>query len=602
MTPLPSHLNLLLETYEFPGIPELDLSLIESEWMRFKSSIPEPWKLATDGREYVVGEKAKERGLSTEFPVVLVPGVVSTGLESWTTSPEYRSFFREKLWGGFHMISQVTLNRDKWVSALLLDPVTGIDPPGIKLRAAQGIDAASSFVQGYWIWSKIIQNLAVVNYDTNNLHLAAYDWRVSLSNQEVRDGFYSRLKGTIEGFKKRQGKKVVLVGHSMGSTGIFILIIISMKWVEAEGYGDGGPTWVEDHIESFVSIAGTHLVKAMTAFLSGEMRDTVTMSPAGQYVLERFFSRKERARLFRSWAGSASMWIKGGSAIWGNESFAPDDLPGHIHTHGKFLSFRHLLEGNGGAKAVAEGREDGMGERTANLTVDEASNWILEHTPGTFQRMLATNYSYGIERSEEQLKVNDQDPTKWSNPLEVRLPNAPSMKLYCVYGHGKETERSYWYARGSYEPDEISPDTPSPQCSNSSDCTERTPLDLPLARAAWIDAEFTDEKEVPKVKNGVKLGEGDGTVSLISLGGMCVEGWKRRRWNPGGVKIITHELPHQPSITEPRGGANTSDHVDILGSNGANEIIVKVATGAGHEVEDRFVSPIREYAARMRWD
>lgn len=27
-------------------------------------------------------------------------------------------------------------------------------------------------------------------------------------------------------------------------------------------------------------------------------------------VLERFFSRKERAKLFRSWAGSASMWIK----------------------------------------------------------------------------------------------------------------------------------------------------------------------------------------------------------------------------------------------------------------------------------------------------
>ena len=29
-------------------------------------------------------------------------------------------------------------------------------------------------------------------------------------------------------------------------------------------------------------------------------------------VLEKFFSRKERQRLFRSWAGSASMWIKVG--------------------------------------------------------------------------------------------------------------------------------------------------------------------------------------------------------------------------------------------------------------------------------------------------
>ncbi|OCH84725.1 hypothetical protein OBBRIDRAFT_839485 [Obba rivulosa] len=28
------------------------------------------------------------------------------------------------------------------------------------------------------------------------------------------------------------------------------------------------------------------------------------------YVLERFFSHKEPQKLFRSWAGSASMWIK----------------------------------------------------------------------------------------------------------------------------------------------------------------------------------------------------------------------------------------------------------------------------------------------------
>ena len=27
-------------------------------------------------------------------------------------------------------------------------------------------------------------------------------------------------------------------------------------------------------------------------------------------VLERFFSKKERANLFRSWVGSASMWVK----------------------------------------------------------------------------------------------------------------------------------------------------------------------------------------------------------------------------------------------------------------------------------------------------
>jgi hypothetical protein len=46
------------------------------------------------------------------------------------------------------MIGQVALNREKWVSALMLDPETGLDPPGIRIRAVEGIDAASSFIQG----------------------------------------------------------------------------------------------------------------------------------------------------------------------------------------------------------------------------------------------------------------------------------------------------------------------------------------------------------------------------------------------------------------------------------------------------------------------
>jgi phospholipid:diacylglycerol acyltransferase len=35
---------------------------------------------------------------------------------------------------------------------MMLDPVTGLDPPNAKVRAAEGIDAASTFIQGYWLW------------------------------------------------------------------------------------------------------------------------------------------------------------------------------------------------------------------------------------------------------------------------------------------------------------------------------------------------------------------------------------------------------------------------------------------------------------------
>lgn len=37
------------------------------------------------------------------------------------------------------------------------------------------------------------------------------------------------------------------------------------------------------------------------------------------------------------------------------------------------------------------------------------------------QKMLATNYSFGIERDEAQLEKNDRDHTKWTNPLETRF-------------------------------------------------------------------------------------------------------------------------------------------------------------------------------------
>ncbi|KAJ7076865.1 phospholipid:diacylglycerol acyltransferase [Mycena belliarum] len=598
---LHAHLTLLLGEYELtmPDIPGFDLSRVETEWQRLRSNIPEVWKFNVDGREFQVGEAMRDRGLTAEYPVVLIPGIISTGLESWSTDPDYRAFFRQKLWGGFNMLSQVTFNREKWIAAMMLDPVTGLDPPGAKIRAAEGIDAASSFIQGYWIWSKIVENLAVVNYDTNNLHLAPYDWRLSYYNLEERDGYFSKLKTTIEGFKRRQNKKVVIAAHSMGAT----VVLYFFKWVESPAHGGGGSDWVENHIEAYVSIAGTHLgvAKAMAAFLSGEMKDTVQMNPAGSYVLERFFSRAERQKLFRSWAGSASMWIKGGDAIWGTPDGAPDDGHNCTHTHGELIAFREAPPPPGTASTNA-----GVEAETQNMTADTAGAWILQHTPSSFQKMIATNFSFGIERDEAVLKRNGADHRKWSNPLEVQLPRAPSMKMYCIYGHGKETERSYWYAQGANDYDEAtdSADGVDPVCVDPSDgaCPVRTALEFPLARKSWIDAEYTDEELRPKVRNGVKMGEGDGTVSLLSLGAMCVEGWKRPRWNPAGIKVTTVELPHRPVPSIPRGGANTSDHVDILGSTRLNEIILQVATGAGHEITDSYVSDIREYARKIRWD
>ncbi|KAN0081174.1 Lecithin:cholesterol acyltransferase domain containing protein [Tylopilus felleus] len=594
-----AHLLLLIQEYDISlRLPEIDFSRVEVEWGRLRSNIPEVWKLSNDGREFQAGDAMKERGLTAQFPVVVIPGIISTSLESWSTSPEYRAFFREKVWGGFGMLSQVVFNRDRWISAMMLDPDTGLDPPSAKVRAAEGINAATNFMTGYWIWAKIIENLAVVDYDTNNLYLAAYDWRLSMWNLEERDGYFSKLKVIIEGLKKRQRKKVVIAAHSMGATYLFVFFF---KWVESPEHGGGGPNWVENHVETFLSIAGAYLVrraKAMTAFLSGEMRDTVEMNPAGAYVLERFFSRSERQQLFRSWAGSASLWVKGGDTIWGNETWAPDDEPEASHSHGALVSFRRELD------------DAGITEQTKNMTVEMVGNWILERTPSSFQKMLSTNYSWGIERDEEVLARNDFDHRKWTNPLEIRLPNAPSMKFVCVYGHGKETERSYWYAHTQQVPNESLLDTEisKEHEADLGGSARSTPNYTSRSHSSWIDAEYTNENLTPKaresecVRNGVNMGEGDGTVSLLSMGAMCIEGWKRPRWNPARINVTTVELPHRPVPNIPRGGANTSDHVDILGSTTLNEILLKVVTGVDHEIQESIVSRIQEYAQQINWD
>jgi phospholipid:diacylglycerol acyltransferase len=92
------------------------------------------------------------------------------------------------------------------------------------------------------------------------------------------------------------------------------------------------------------------------------------------------------------------------------------------------------------------------------------------------------------------------------------------------------------------------------------DCMDSGTNRCKTPRMSFIDSEYTDDTVNPKVscletlhllvsmltynqiRNGVKMGEGDGTVSLLSLGAMCVEGWKRPRWNPAGINITTVEV------------------------------------------------------------
>jgi len=470
---------------------------------------------------FAVGLHASKQGIKAHHPVIMIPGVISTGLESWGTEEGSRQYFRKRLWGSWSMMRALVLDKASWKRHIMLDKDTGLDPPGIKLRAAQGFDAADFFITGYWIWNKILENLATIGYDPGNAFTAAYDWRMSYMNYEIRDQYFTRLKSHIEVAVRVSNKKVVLLSHSMGSQVLYYFL----HWAEAEGYGNGGPGWVDAYIDSWINISGCMLgtPKDLPAVLSGEMKDTAQLNAFAVYGLEKFLSRYERAEIFRAMPGLSSMLPMGGNAVWGNATWAPDDLPGQNVSYGNFVRFR-----------------DHNSTLTAkNLTMEDSLPYLFKNSEKWYKDMVLSSFSHGVAHSKKQVEDNQLIPAKWLNPLETRLPLAPKFKIYCFYGIGKETERAYYY-RNDDEP--------------------FSGLNVTL------DTGFISGAETPEgpVDHGVVMGEGDGTVNLLSSGYMCAKGWKQKRYNPAGVKITTYEMRHEPDRFNPRGGPNTGEFFEMM--------------------------------------
>jgi len=371
----------------------------------------------------------------------------------------------------------------------------------------------------------------------------------------------------IELAYKVSDKKITLVSHSMGSQVLFYFF----HWVASAEGGNGGDDWVEKYVDSWINISGCMLgaLKGLPAVLSGEMKDTAQLNAFAVYGLERFLSREERAEIFRAMPGISSMLPIGGDLVWGNSTWAPDDLPGQKVSYGQFLNFKY--------------QNESMGYR--NLTVSQSMEYLMSTTEDWYSDAIKGSYSHGVAHTTAEVEANEKDQRKWINPLETRLPLAPSLKIYCFYGKsnldcrscsvlislgiGKPAERAYYYR------------------------TSENPLS---SLNITIDTGLTRGR----IDHGVILGEGDGTVNLLSLGYMCNKGWNMHRYNPAGVQVKVYEMPHEPDRFSPRGGPNTGDHVDILGRQSLNDMILRVAAGHGDELVENVVSDIDVYADRVK--
>lgn len=559
-------------------LPEFDFDkLVNFETLSdylddFKTNIPsnfqsllseyltqKPGEGADFSESFAVGNALKEElGLQAKHPVIMIPGVISTGIESWglegTEGCPSTPHFRKRLWGSAYMLKAMFLDKACWLKHITLDYETGLDPPGIKLRAAQGFEAADFFMAGYWIWNKVLENLAAIGYEPNRMVTAAYDWRLSYLDLERRDAYFTRLKQQIEVEYETTGEKSILVGHSMGSQIAFYF----MKWVEAEGenFGNGGSNWVNKYIYAFVDVSGSMLgaPKTIPALLSGEMKDTVQLNALAVYGLEKFFSRRERLDMLRSFGGVASMLPKGGDLIWGNLTNAFEDRSEPVK-HINEVSFGNFIRFD---KEVGQ-------FSNKNLTVGESIEFILDTSPEWFNRRTREHYSYGVAKSAAELKENNKDFSKWVNPLEVALPNAPDLKIFCFYGVGNPTERAYIYQEEENKGE------------HSLNVTIRAP---------------TDKKPT------VFFTDGDGTIPLLTHS-MCHKWKTSKAYNPGGAQVKVVELKHDPDRFDLRGGAKTAEHVDVLGSAELNELVLLVAGGRDDKIEEKIVTDLPQWVEEM---
>ncbi|RZB71900.1 Phospholipid:diacylglycerol acyltransferase 1 isoform F [Glycine soja] len=339
------------------------------------------------------GVKLRKEGLTVKHPVVFVPGIVTGGLELWEGRQCADGLFRKRLWGG--TFGELYKRPLCWVEHMSLDNETGLDRPGIRVRPVSGLVAADYFAPGYFVWAVLIANLARIGYEEKNMYMAAYDWRISFQNTEVRDRTLSRMKSNIELMVATNGgNKVVVIPHSMG----VLYFLHFMKWVEAPAPmgGGGGSDWCAKHIKAVMNIGGPFLgvPKSVAGLFSIEARDIAVARTFAPGFLDKdvfgLQTLQHLMRMTRTWDSTMSMIPKGGDTIWGGLDWSADvsyNCSAKKHKNNDtYSAFQNGKENLGFMKNINYGRLISFGKDIAELHSSKLERVLLR--VGTLQTHL----------------------------------------------------------------------------------------------------------------------------------------------------------------------------------------------------------------------
>eukprot|EP00931_Biecheleriopsis_adriatica_P064573 TRINITY_DN39334_c0_g1_i1.p1 TRINITY_DN39334_c0_g1~~TRINITY_DN39334_c0_g1_i1.p1 ORF type:complete len:645 (+),score=98.69 TRINITY_DN39334_c0_g1_i1:37-1971(+) len=554
-------------------------------------------------------------------PVVIVPGIISCGLEAWQSRPCLGNFFRRRIWSGTDMASAAIGNASCWLEHLALDSTTGLDPDGIRVRSAKGLHAADYFIPGYWLWGKVIENLGDIGYTEEDILMECYDWRLAFPLLEKRDGYFSKMRLDIEHAVQHSGEKAVVLGHSMGA----LVWLHFMSWIE-----QSAPGWVDRHIASFANIGGAMLgaLGPLAAYLSGEMEATANLGLFGD-AIDRYMLSWSRLRDFYwSLGGLASLLPKGGTAVWGSSETGWTDSP--VDTVEVDFVTHDLPPG------------------------PRALEYLYERFSGPFSNRSVSGRFYNLSVQNPRGKPAG-DERNFANALSTALPSAPNLKIFCLYGVGIPTERAYKYSakllrwmwadaaarllvdpsrnpfRWSAALDAKGVMADMKAYLGTEDANRPIRLDLAGREldftsvddgiqflAGFIAGTHVEETEPEEwfridtdlasaadfdpwgngvdgiFKAGVSHTDGDGTVPLVSLGYMCSNGWRDfSELNPANISVWTKESKNKPVWTDPRGGPSNAKHVEIIGNREFITDILHIAAGETvHLEKDQIISNI----------